>query len=320
MKYPDNFLSIISQIKEMKIRGAGRIARAAVSALKIISDTYLGKNENEFINYIKDAAKLLINTRPTAVSLPNAVRYVLIHVINAYNEGADINKLKNELNTAVKKFILNSKNAIKKIGLYGAKLIDEDDVILTHCNSAAALSIIVNARKMGKNIHVYATETRPKFQGRITIKILNKYKIKTTLIVDSAVRYFMRNIDKVVVGADAILMDGNLINKIGTSTIALVANEYSVPFYVAAETYKFAPKTIFGDIVTIEERSSEEVLPSNILNNLKYVEVKNPAFDITPAKYISLVISEIGIYSPLQYPYVAINNLGFSYSDKDPWE
>jgi len=198
--------------------------------------------------------------------------------------------------------------------------VESGDVILTHCNSAAALSILVESARSGKDITVYATETRPRFQGRITAKVLDKHGIRTFLIVDSAVRYYMNKISKVFVGADAILIDGTLINKIGTSVIAVIAEEFNVPFYVAAETYKFDPTSIFGYRVKIEERSETEVVPPQFLRKLKHVKVLNPAFDITPPKYITAIISEVGICSPTQFPLVAKETLQLSYSELTPWE
>jgi len=118
------------------------------------------------------------------------------------------------------------------------------------------------------------------------------------LIVDSAVRYFMNDVDKVIVGADAVAANGAVVNKIGTSTIALVAKEARTPLYVATETYKFDPETSIGELVTIEERDSSEVAPKKGISDLKTVTVRNPAFDITPPEYIDLIITEKGIIPP----------------------
>lgn len=316
---PKAFNEIVADIKDMRIRGAGKIARAAVQALKIIGDEVDFKNEDEFIDTLKKAAKILVNTRPSAVSLPNAIRYVLLKVLKCYREGKGLDVLRLCLDEAARAFTSWSLNAIKRIGFLGSKLIKDGDVILTHCNSTAALMIVIQAKKSGKNIRVFATETRPKYQGRITVEILDKFDIETILIIDSAVNYFIHEVNKVIVGADTILSDGSVINKIGTSQLALIANSANIPFYVAAETYKFSPESIFGKIVEVEERDPREVAPESWIKKLRNVKIRNPSFDLTPPKYITAIISEIGIYSPTYFPVVATQHLNLSYKELEPW-
>jgi ribose 1,5-bisphosphate isomerase len=195
-----------------------------------------------------------------------------------------------------KAFNESSVNAVKFIGEIGAKRIQDGDVILTHCNSSAAVGVIKEASRQGKSVKVYATETRPWRQGIVTVRELADAGIDVTLIVDSAVRSVMRNVDEVFVGADTITSDGVLINKVGTSQIALAANEARVPFYVCAETYKFSPLTLSGDTVVIEERDAAEVAkPGEIPDSVK---IFNPVFDSTPGRYIDALITEEGLIPP----------------------
>ncbi|MEM3794084.1 MAG: ribose 1,5-bisphosphate isomerase, partial [Candidatus Bathyarchaeia archaeon] len=158
-------------------------------------------------------------------------------------------------------FIKNAKEAIGKISEIGARRISDGDVIMTHCHSTAVVAILKAAKAMGKRISVYATETRPLYQGRLTAEQLLQNGIPVTLIVDSASRYFMKRVDKVLVGADAVAANGAVVNKIGTSMVALAAHEARTLFFVAAETYKFSPETIIGELIKIEERPKEEILP-----------------------------------------------------------
>jgi ribose 1,5-bisphosphate isomerase len=154
--------------------------------------------------------------------------------------------------------------------------------------------MLLKAKQQGKSFEMVCTESRPVFQGRITAKEMLDAGIETTLIIDSAVRYFMNGIDLVVVGADAITSEGNVINKIGTSMVALAAKEARTPFYVASELLKFDPLTIHGDYETIEERNSGEVwkdAPSGLT-------IRNPAFDVTRREFIHGIICEEGIISP----------------------
>ncbi len=182
---------------------------------------------------------------------------------------------------------------------------------MTHCNSSVAFSIFETAFKQGKNINVVATETRPRQQGYITVDFLQKAGIPSTLILDSAVRYYMKKVDLVVVGADAITANGSLINKVGTSQVALAANEARVSFIAAAETYKFSPRTMFGEMVEIEERDPGEVLSPELQKKWPKLKVSNPAFDVTPHKYIDMIITEIGAISPEMAFWIIKDKLGW---------
>ncbi len=297
MEIPGEVVKIAEDIRTMRVRGAGRIARAAAKALAIAAEKFRGTRE-EFMTYIVKCGEYLKSTRPTAVSLPNAVSYVIHRVKIAYESGADVEELRQTVVKAANEFIEYSSKATETIGKIGAKLIEDGDTVLTHCNSAAAASVIITAFKEGKNIRVFATETRPKFQGHITAKWLSDAGIEVTLIPDSAVRYFMREVDKVVVGADTVTANGAVINKVGTSQIALVAKEARVRFFVAAETYKFSPATVIGELVTIEERAPTEVVPEDWLKKHPRVKVRNPAFDVTPPEYIDAIITEFGLIPP----------------------
>jgi len=264
----DDLQIIADKIRTMEIRGAGRIAVAASAALRDYAKTLRSLNIEEFNRNIDEAAKTLVDTRPTAVSLPNAVALTKRHSsTNVYD--------------AIDEIVSNSDEFIK--------------------NAEEAL---------GKNISVIATESRPRRQGFITIRELNDYGIPTTLIVDSAVRLTMKEVDLVVVGADSISVNGALINKIGTSQLAMAAQEARRNLIVAAETYKFSPRTLLGEMVEIEDRGSEEVIDPEILEELPNVKVRNPAFDVTPAEYIDLIITEVGALPPAMAYTIIKDHLG----------
>ncbi len=276
-------------IKTMKIRGAGKIARAAAEAMKNYAVEFTG-TKDEFLSGLNEVRDYLLSTRPTAVSLRNAVYYVMNRV-----EGDNVEELKHSVIDSADEFINLSLGAVKKIGKFGAERIRDGSTILTHCNSSAALEVIIQAHRSGKEVHVLNTETRPWLQGHITSRKLAKEGVDVTMIVDSAVRYFMRDIDIVIVGADTIASNGAVINKIGTSQIALVAHEARVPFMVAAETYKFSPETVIGKLVDIEERPAEEIANPEDFPGVKF---RNPVFDATPPEYIDAIITERGLISP----------------------
>ncbi|WP_400260659.1 ribose 1,5-bisphosphate isomerase [Candidatus Methanomassiliicoccus intestinalis] len=291
-----------NSIKTMGIRGAGLIARSAADALKDLAENYQGNSLNEFIDLLDQGGKTLVASRPTAISLWNAVQATLKDAPRAEN----IEDLRTKIVKNADSFILNSNKAVEIIGKIGANRIKDGDTILTHCNSKAALSVIKTAFKQGKDISVYATESRPWRQGLLTVKDLSDAGIPVTLIVDSAVRWIMKEIDLAVVGADTVCSNGALINKIGTSQIALAAHEARVPLMVCAESYKFSPKTIQGEMVEIEERETSEVAT----NLPPGVKIRNPVFDSTPAEYIDSIATEIGLISPYAAYEVIVNKLG----------
>jgi ribose 1,5-bisphosphate isomerase len=290
MKPIDRIQETAQKIKSMEIRGAGRIAIAAAFSLKEFAQSVDASSQEEFDSEIKHAAQILLDTRPTAVSLSNAIRMVTKSSANSL-DGAREAVIFN-----ANRFIENSQKAVEKIGQIGGRRIRDGDTVLTHCNSLAAISVISTAHKSGKHIKVIATESRPRFQGITTIGMLDDLGIETELIVDSAVRSVMNEVDLVVVGADVITANGTLINKIGTAQIALCAHEARTSFMVAAETYKFSPRTILGELVTIEEREAQEVLPE--IHRYKHVRVRNPAFDVTPHHYIDVICTEAGAIPP----------------------
>jgi len=245
---------------------------------------------DEYNKHMRQAADILLKTRPTAVSLSNAIRMAMKY------QADDVPSAQKAIVANADRFIENSARALERIGSIGSRRIRDGDTVLTHCNSMAAISVISTAHKSGKRVRVIATESRPRYQGITTIGMLDRLGIETELIVDSAARSIMNEVDMVVVGADVITANGSLVNKIGTAQIALAAHESRTGFMVAAETYKFSPQTILGELVTIEERDSREVLPD--ISKYSHVHVRNPAFDVTPHQYIDTIFTEAGAIPP----------------------
>ncbi len=296
---PRDALRIAEDIRSMRIRGAGQIARYAVEALEITARESKARDVRGFVDELTNASRTLLQTRPTAVSLPNGVRYVMHRVNTGVTSATSVDEIREVALEAAKTFIENTRTAVDRIGEIGARRIRDGDVLLTHCNSSAAVSVMKTAWAYGKRFEVFVTETRPRFQGHITAAELSKAGIPVTLILDDAVRYFMQEVDKVIVGADAITANGALVNKIGTSMVALAAHEAKVKVYAAAETYKFSPETMIGELVKIEERDSSEVISQKELEQIGSIKVRNPSFDVTPPEFIDLIITEWGIIPPV---------------------
>jgi len=291
------------KIKSMEIRGAGRIAREAAEALRHHATEIRAEDLRFFRQEMHAAAQILISTRPTAVSLPNAVHIVM----SSLERAMTLEEARSGIISSAEQFIQSSRYALENIAKFGARHIRDGDTLLTHCNSEAALGCIIEAHRSGKEIEVFATEVRPRNQGIVTIRTLNDAGIKTNYIVDSAVRSFIHEVDLVIVGADAVTVNGAVVNKIGTSQVAHTAHEARVNVLVAAETYKFAPRTIIGELITIEERGGNEILADEISRSLPHVTVRNPAFDVTPAEFIDLIVTEAGVIPP-QMAYIIIRD------------
>lgn len=280
------------RIRDMTIRGAGKIARAGSSALGEMASGYAGGDLDSFRKDLEEASRVILDSRPTAVSLWNGVHATL----RGLDDAGSLEDAKAMVVSNSEDFVQRSLRAVEEISRIGAKRISDGDTIMTHCNSSAAVGVIKEAHRQGKDIKVYATESRPFRQGILTSRALAEAGVDVTLIIDSAVRSVMKKVDKVFVGADTITSHGALVNKVGTSQVALAANESRVQFYVCSETYKFSPMTLFGDMVTIEKRDiSEIVSPGEVPDTVK---VFNPVFDSTPAKYIDAIITEVGMISP----------------------
>ena len=307
---PKDVVEIREDIRSMRIRGAGRIARAAAAALAKAATAFRGDDLKEFMEYMEGVAAFLREARPTAVSLPNATSFV----INKLRRGnpATVEDGRRIVEAAAREFIEYSGRAVETIGELGARRFRNGDVVMTHCHSSAAAAVLTAAHRAGKVNKVYVKETRPKLQGLIAAKVLADAGLDVILIPDSAVRYFMKDVDRVIVGADAVAANGAVVNKVGTSVVALAAKEARVNFYVAAETYKFSPKSLVGELVPIEFRDPAEVTGKEWLQGHPDIEVLNPVFDVTPAEYIDAIITEKGVISPYAAPLILLEEYGVS--------
>jgi methylthioribose-1-phosphate isomerase len=293
---------VAEAIKTMKIRGAPLIGAAAAYALALTAHHSKAKRREQLIRELEEAAETLRKTRPTGVNLFWAVDRILNKARVFQGSAKELAALVvEEANKIAEEDVV----ANRSMGRHGATLIKDGDTVLTHCNAGAlatvdygtALGVIRAAVEQGKKVRVIATETRPKLQGaRLTTYELMRDGIPVTLISDTMVGYVMykRMVDKVVVGADRIVRDA-IINKIGTYQIAILAEEHGIPFYVAAPKSTFDLAHTAAD-VTIEERKPEEVTHIGSTRIApEGVQALNPAFDITPIKYVTAIICEEGI-------------------------
>lgn len=308
-----NGQQVYEKIKSMEIRGAEKIAIGAAKALEKISQESTLSKVPDLLSYLQENAVFVKTARPSAVSLPNAVNLVMFEAKKISKKTEDVDEFRKKFSKSVNVFCKDLEDAMQKIATIGAKRIQEGDVCLTHCNSSTAINVISQAWKQGKNIEVVATETRPWGQGYLTVSSFAERGVPVTLIVDSAVRYMIKkmNVSKVVVGADTVTANGAVVNKVGTSQIALAAHEARVQFFVASHVIKFDPRTILGQLEVIEERSPTEITDKK----LPGVKIKNPVFDVTPPQYIDLIISELGIFPPQYVITVLREKFGWQLSE-----
>ena len=286
-------------IAEMEIRGAATIADAAAEALARQAERSEAASPEEFRRQLRAAAKTLYETRPTAVSLPNALRYVLRGM-----SGETVSELRASTIARAEEFQVDLSQAQSKLGEIGSNRLRDGDVVMTHCHSTDALSCLEAAVEDGKEIEAIVKETRPRKQGHITARQLRELGVPVTLVVDNAARRYLDRADHVLVGADSIAADGSVINKIGTSGLAVNARERGVPVMVAAQTIKLHPDTMTGHTVEIEMRAEREVVSDEQRADIAGeraddgLVVENPAFDVTPPRYVDAIVTERGQFPP----------------------
>jgi methylthioribose-1-phosphate isomerase len=301
---------VAKAIKTMVIRGAPAIGVAAAMGIALGMRRSKATGTKQFTTEFQRTCDLMAGTRPTAVNLFWAIDRMKQTFAEAAQGGASVEELKQRLESAARKIHDEDVESCRTMGAYGAALVPDNARILTHCNAGAlatagygtALGVIRAAAENGKRIAVLADETRPFLQGaRLTAWELLKDGIETTVITDNMAATMMRlgNVDLVVVGADRIAANGDVANKVGTYGVAILAKEHGIPFYVAAPLSTIDLATPDGSGIPIEERPEREVThvgPSRITP--EGARIRNPAFDVTPAKYVSAIITERGIARP----------------------
>jgi ribose 1,5-bisphosphate isomerase len=299
-------------IASMEIRGAATIARAAAEALAAEARESDAADPAGFRAEMRAAARTLRDTRPTAVSLPNALRFVLKGM-----SGQSVEALESSVVETVETFIADLESAQDRLGRIGANRLRDGDVIMTHCHSTDALATVEKAVDAGKHIEAVVKETRPRKQGHITARQLREMGVPVTLIVDNAAHRYLNDVDHVVVGADSIAADGSVINKIGTSSLAVSARDRGTPIMVAAQTLKLHPDTLTGHTVEIEMRDEDEVIEPSVREEVGDIEVLNPAFDVTPPRHVDAIVTERGQFPPESI--VTLMRELYGDVDAEPW-
>lgn len=304
----DDYRELAKAIKEMRVRGAPAIGVAAAYGIALGAQKLLARERDAFLKQLEGIIETFVSTRPTAVNLFKAAS----RMREAAKQGASVAQIKAALRKEAVALHREEDKANKAIARYGATLIGRGATILTHCNAGSlataaygtALGVIRAAYEQGKDVKVIVTETRPLLQGaRLTAWELKQWGIPVTIITDSMAGHFLKmgEVDCVIVGADRVVANGDVANKIGTYTMAVLATENGIPFYVAAPTSTVDLSLSSGELIPIEQRAEEEVIG---MGGKRFaprgVHAANPAFDVTPHYYISAIITEKGV---LREPY-----------------
>lgn len=306
-----SYVEVADAIRNMVVRGAPAIGISAAYGLALGMKHFVGTSQTDMEDEFEYVADVLSKTRPTAINLFWAIERMRKTFQQAISEGKSVSEIKHILVEEAKRIHDEDIKAQEKIAEYGGRLIEDGSTVLTHCNAGAlatggvwgtALGVIRGAKHQGKKVAVIADETRPYLQGaRLTAWELVKDEIPVTLITDNMAGYMMKTgkVQAVVVGADRIAANGDTANKIGTYTLAVLARENKIPFYVAAPLSTIDLNCATGNEIPIEQRNGREITHiRDIQLAPEGIQVSNPAFDVTPSEYISAIITEKGIARP----------------------
>jgi methylthioribose-1-phosphate isomerase len=307
-----DYKQVATVIRDMIVRGAPAIGVSAAMGMAIGIDRSTATTLPELTAEVAVIAKTLAETRPTAVNLFWGIDEIRSLYDELAAKNTSIAEIKAKVVAKARRMYDEDIVACKQMGAHGAALLPKEGTVLTHCNAGAlatcgygsALGVIRAAIERGHKIDVFADETRPFLQGaRLTAWELMKDNIPTTVLCDNMAAALMRQgrIQAVIVGADRIAANGDVANKIGTYGVAILAKEHGIPFYVAAPWATLDLATAHGDLIPIEQRAATEVTHSNGKQMTPHgVAIENPAFDVTPAKYVTAIITERGV---LRAPY-----------------
>lgn len=279
---------IAKDIKALKIQGASNIELTSINVIiEYLKKTK--KKSKQLIAELKENIVHLTKQRPNEPKLRNSMNFIYKITIENIDDKKKIIEL-------IEKHKQETKKGNKKIAELASKLITNDSKILTHCHSHLVIACLKKAYDAGIKFEVFCTETRPRYQGRITAKSLSEHGIKTTMIVDGAVTNVLKKINYFLTGADVVFSDGAIMNKVGTHLISIAAKEFKTPHIVLTSTNSVEIDDLLGFVQDIEERDHDEIWEKK--KRPKKLNIKNPSFDIIPSELVSKIVTEEGVFSP----------------------
>lgn len=291
-------LKELREISDDRVHGASELSRQSLGAMSLLAELAIATSSEDLLSKLRVLGRELMNSRPNMAPLTNLVGRLLYDVTAKTGPAMSIEEIRLTIVNTCKQLIGESGSAVSNTAAHASDLIQDGMTVFTHSRSATVSEVFRTAVEMGKEIRVIVTESRPLFEGRVAAQELSMMGIPVTLAVDSAVGDLMETANLCVVGADSVLWDGSVVNKIGTFPLAMSAREHGRPFYVVCEKSKFNLRSIFETGIEMEERDPSEVLPYPPPPRLT---VRNPYFDRTPSKFISRLITEDGLLAPEEF-------------------
>jgi ribose 1,5-bisphosphate isomerase len=295
-----------AKITSLEIQGATNIAFYAINIFNEFVQRHKTESNTRLWRMIRDAEQVLIKSRHTEPTMRNGLSYIIGNVLHDKKVNGGKIKIAELVDSYAKAYERELKDAKEQIALIGAKRIPHEPshpfTVMTHCHSSIVEEILIKAHEQGRKFTVICTETRPKFQGRITATNLLKAGLDVKMVVDSAMRWVCKNegVDLIIIGADAITSEGTVMNKIGSRLLALVAEEENIPFYVASPLFKYNLTTLTGELERIERRKPDEIWSATGTPHIgprpEKLTIINPAFETVARKYIDGIITEIGLF------------------------
>jgi len=310
----EGYSRVVGEVSEARIPGSTEAALRVVQALAEVL-RYCGSDVPKLLPQLVGKA---LQARPGSQTIRSIIHVFLRRVLEYAPSSGTGSQRGGAVDRALAEVLNYVEGVREAVSEIGSRRLEPGDVVLTYSYSTTVLRILERAAKRGVDFEVYVAESRPIAEGRLMASALGKLGIRTTLVVDSAIRYVMKRVSKVLVGAEAIAANGAVVGKVGTSVVALVAKEARVRFYVASETYKFSPYTILGELVPIEVRDPTEVVDPGWLAENPNVQVFNPVFDVTPPEYVDAVITERGVIPPQLAALILIEQYGVKLLDAYP--
>ena len=296
--FNEYYRDLLEDIRYRKTFSSSQIVKRVLDEFKDIA--YNSEDINNIIKTYIFLTPKIIELRPTSALLANSLKKILSRIVEARQ------KLSREI---IVNIIDNVRREIDDnnhaVAIMASKRISNGDIILTFSYSTVVLEMLRNLVKEGKKVEVYISESRPEAEGLLMAEMISKLNIPVTVFVDSAIRYFMKEVDKVVISCEAIASNGAVINKIGTSEVALAAYEARVRVFVLAQTYKFSPETFFGELVELMSYNVNSLVNKEIEEKIGVrVKMSSPIFDVTPPEYIDAIITEKGVIASQAVPFI----------------
>ncbi|MFB6151766.1 MAG: ribose 1,5-bisphosphate isomerase [Haloarculaceae archaeon] len=308
---------VAEQIRDNRVRGVTTIARETARALEVQAEETEPDDPEEFLETMREATRRLYEARPEppkrSIGLTNTLRYVFQNI-----EGETAEDLRTSTIAVSRSFREDIKQARDTLGEIGSHRLGDGDTVMTHCHSTDALSAIKHALEDGKSIDAFVKETRPQKGGHITAQTLREWDVPVTFIVDGAEHRYLDEVDHVVVGAESIAADGSVVNRIGSAGLAVNAREKGVPVTAVAQTLKLDPDALTGHDFDMKMRDESEVIDDRTREQIGDIRVKNPAFDVTPPRYVDAIVTERGQFPPESI--VVLMRELYGDTGKNPWD